>query len=216
MLINYFMRKIFMNKKIKGIKILLCLVFFISCINKKSGSDNQTNSSSVAEKIKTSVSLTFLDGTKLKIDELKFQYGWMYEDDKKYLNPPTYSTESFDIHYCEINHGIENDIIIKRDSISSIIFDWPKDINDGDYRSPNIIKVILKNGLVKEIKTNEYKLASKFLINGSNDKRLLQFNQLDLIGFAIINGQKERFLSSISMFGAIKVKKTESVKEISF
>ncbi|NJK87148.1 MAG: hypothetical protein HC906_15395 [Bacteroidales bacterium] len=77
----------------------------------------------------------------LKIDDFKFQYEWMYEDDKKYLNPPIYTNESDDIHYCRISHGIEIDEIIKRDSISRITFNWPDDIKDGDYKSPESMTI---------------------------------------------------------------------------
>jgi hypothetical protein len=205
------------------VKALLYTIFAmnlslnVSCTSNQEKPQRTNDSTIVEEKKSISVTITFLDNTTLKIDDFKFQYEWMYEDDKKYLNPPIYNEESDDFHYRKISHGIEIDEIIRRDSISRITFHWPSDIKDGDYRSPVSITISLRNGMVQNIKTDEFEIASTFLFGSSTtNSRVIQFNQLNLIGSGSINGVKGKFFSEISMSGTNKVKRSECVKEIIF
>jgi hypothetical protein len=205
------------------LQALLYIVFAInlslntSCTNNQEKSHGTIDTTIGDEKRSISVAITFLDNTTLKIDDFKFQYEWMYEDDKKYLNPPIYTSESDDFHYCKISHGIEIDEIIRRDSISRITFHWPSDIKDGDYRSPDSITISLRDGMGQNIKTDEFEIASTFLFGTSTtNSRSIQFNQLNLIGTGSINDVKGKFISQISMFGANKVKVSECVKEVIF
>lgn len=193
------------------------LILNTSCTSNQEKSQRTDDSMIEEDKKSISVIVTFLDNATLTIDDFKFQYEWMYEDDKKYLNPPIYTSESDDFHYSKISHGVEIDEIIRRDSISRITFIWPSDIRDGDYRSPDSITISLRNGMVQNIKTNEFEIASTFLFGSTTtNSRVIQFNQLNLIGSVSINGVKGKFFSQISMFGAVKVKRSECVKEVIF
>ncbi|NJK87147.1 MAG: hypothetical protein HC906_15390 [Bacteroidales bacterium] len=75
---------------------------------------------------------------------------------------------------------------------------------------------MLTNGEVLNIKTNEFKVASTFLIGSTGDYGEIQFNQLNLIGSGKMNGVKGNFISQVSMFGAVEVKISECVKEVVF
>lgn len=194
--------------------ILLSFCLICSCNNQsgKKGNDTISKEESVKE-----VNITFLDGSVIKVNDLKFQYLWMFESDKQYYNPPIYSKESDELHFGIKTHGIERDSIIPQDSLLKIKFSWPNDIKNGEYRSPDSMTLVLKGGSIKRIKLLDYRLAHKFVLDSAaNDERDIQFNQLNLAGVANINGKKEKFIASISMFGAIEVKIAENVKEITF
>ncbi len=194
--------------------MLMGFCTLISCSNQ---SGVKPNGNVANQKIAKEVTITFVDNAKLKVENLKFQYVWMFESDKKYYNPPTYTIESDDLHFGIKTHGVEQDSIIARDLISKIVFCWPKDIANGDYRSPDTMKVVLKDGNIKKIYLLDYRLSYKFVLdNPNNERRDIQFNQFNFIGFATINGKKENFCSPLSRCGAIEVKLSDSVKEIAF
>jgi hypothetical protein len=195
------------------ITVLLAIIPFIhACSNSNKGSIK------AAEKAKNkSVVITFLDSATQVVEDLKFQYEWMYEDDKRYLNPPHYNTESNDFHYSKTIHGVEIDKIFFRDSIARIKFQWPIDLKDGDYRSPDLIIIIFKSGIVQKINIADYSVGSTFLLGATKkDSAVIQLNKINFIGFGNIDGQRGKFTSQVSLHGSLKIKRSECVSEIAF
>jgi len=208
----------------KNIVFFVVLLITNACSNSNNKSvtkidsvTNQRLGAQGVEKVKGNlVIITFLDSTTQVITDFKFQYEWMYESDKQYLNPPHSYSESDDFHYRKIVHGVDVDKIIYRDSISRITFNWPNNIKDGDYKSPDLI-IILKNNKVEKINKNDFNIASTFIFGASNkDSGAIDLVHLNLIGMGNIDGQKGKFIAQVSFCGSIKVKRSESVKEIAF
>jgi hypothetical protein len=209
----------------KNVILFSLLLIMNACSNSNNGTKTKTDSSTnkgsdikdVAIVKNNSVLVTFLDSTTQVINDLKFQYEWMFENDKQYLNPPHYYAESDDFHYRKIVHGIEVDKIIYRDSISRITFNWPNNLKEGDYKSPDLIIITSKSNKVQKINRDDFSAASTFLNEASNkESSVIYLVQINLIGFGNIDGQKGKFIAQISFDGSIKVKKSESIKEIAF
>ena len=162
-----------------------------------------------------SVQVTFLDGSKLDVRDIKFIYAWIYQSDAKYFNPPYHQKGSLDFHYAEVVHNVQIDRVLSYQTIAKIELSWPKpDKADESYFTPDRIIITLKDGktvVLKDIDATAAFLLDKAVEQVTADTVL---RNLEIEGLATGEGQTGKFKGRISSRAGAHLQPNEAIKEI--
>ncbi len=183
---------------------------------------------------KNSGTVTFFDGSKQHVDDIKFVYTWVYQGDMVYINYQTRKTVSGDFHYQDVIRGTEIDRVIAGRTLDKVELLWPGKPDGAGITPPEALLVTLTDAT--KVTVSKGDAAASFL-TGNSVEQLMSFavnprphlvdtnlRQIDVEGIATVEGQQGKFSASVwwtsyVMHSDPKLKaaaRNKSIKEIVF